>query len=229
MRSRFKPLESATEMSRPLLFFAALLAMVLGVAGWRTMRRPAAEALFEPASAPPEAAPLCPWRDPDGDLKAFFPGATGYRVETRVLSGLRLELSQRLGRAPRPDENALHLWRIYRQHMLLGTVSTKRVKGQYGAIELVLAADPEGRVCGLRLQRLREPPAVARALDNPVWLSAFKEMQAGGPWEVGAGLPAVAPEADASAQAVAQGARSLLILIETAEGAPSSLNGRSHH
>jgi hypothetical protein len=45
-----------------------------------------------------EQAGLCPWRDPDGDRKRFFPGSSGYADELAALSGQRPELQRRLGR-----------------------------------------------------------------------------------------------------------------------------------
>ena len=99
-------------MSRTVLFGVGALAALLGVVGWRVVRPSPAETLVEARAQPPEAAPLCPWREPQADLQQLFPTATRYEIETRILSGLRLELAQRLGRAPTGDENALHLYRI---------------------------------------------------------------------------------------------------------------------
>ena len=131
---------------------------------WNSSSSP--EPLFDPQVRPPESGPLCPWREPASDLIQFFPNASHYEVETRILSGLRVELTERLGRAPTGDDNALHVWRIHQGKTTVGSVVIRRVKGEYGAIELVLAVDLEGRVIALRLQRLREPEAIARALLN---------------------------------------------------------------
>src|SRR5437870_13286554 len=113
-----------------------------------------------------ELAPMCPWRQPETDLRAFFPGATRHETEIRILSGERLELARRLGRMPAPEEHSLYLHRVYDAQRRLGTVLTRRVKGEYGAIEIVLAANPDGRVRGVRYQRLREPERIASALQS---------------------------------------------------------------
>ena len=100
-------------MSR-LVIFGAGAAVLLAVVGWRiTEVSNTSERPFEGKNKLPQAAPLCPWREPDADLKLLFPIATRYELETRILSGLRVELAERLGRVPTGDENALHVYRIY--------------------------------------------------------------------------------------------------------------------
>ena len=176
----------------------------------------ASEPPVEVKAAPPPAAPMCPWREPDADLKLFFPGADRCEIETRILSGLRVELAARLGRAPTGDENALRSYRICQGTNALGCVLTRRVKGTHGAIEIVLAVDPENRMRGLRLQRLREPESIAAALQNPDWLRAFAGKQADDSWKLGGDIPEVPADATESAGAIVAGVRSLLILLSTA-------------
>jgi len=170
----------------------------------------AAHALVEPA-------PLCPWREPQRDLRQFFPGATGIHEETRILSHLRVALIHDLGRPLTAEEMLLRPFRILKGGKLVGTMLVRRVKGEFGAIELVLAVTPDGRVRGLRLQRQREPEAVAAGLTSPKWLGAFREKTAGSPLQVGKDLPGVSSEASVSAKAVAAGVRSLLVLLRAAE------------
>src|ERR1043165_4560528 len=75
--------------------------LMLGVAvAWRLKENRSATVLFEPSVGPIQSEPLCPWREPEQDLRRFFPEATRYEVETRILSGQRLELMKQLGRAP---------------------------------------------------------------------------------------------------------------------------------
>src|SRR3954466_4171163 len=125
-------------MCRVAVFGACGIGLLALVAGWRLHEsRGTAEIPFETSNQPQAAAPMCPWREPASDLHSFFPEATGYQVETRVLSGVRLQLAQRLGRAPTGDENALRVYRVYREETPVGAVLTRRVKGQSGAIELV--------------------------------------------------------------------------------------------
>ncbi len=166
-----------------------------------------------------EAAPLCPWRQPGADLGAWFPDATGYRTETRILSGQRLALTDRLGRTPGAEENALRVYRVERGDAAEGVVLTKRVKGEWGAIEIVLAVNPDGRVRGLRLQRLREPEVVRDQLQRPDWLGAFVGRGLTSEWRLDGSAPPVVPEAQTSAAAVREGIQCLLVLYRTSEEA----------
>jgi hypothetical protein len=218
-----KPPGYAIEMRRWILpgVLSALLA--LSVALWLNGSSSGVKA-FDPKVRPPESAPLCPWRDPVSDLKQFFPEATRHAVETRILSGQRLELAERLGRMPTGDENALHVWRVYAGVSLVGSVLTRRVKGEYGVIELVLAVEANGSVRGVRLQRLREPENIAQVLQNPNWLRSFKGRRADSLWKLGEDIPGVPAEVCASAMAMIEGARSLLILLAAGEQAISATN-----
>jgi hypothetical protein len=217
-------------MSKKVLIGACALVLVLAALGWRIKESlPATEVLFEGRNRPPSAAPLCPWREPENDLKVLFPEATRYGVETHILSGRRLELAEHLGRAPTGDENALHVYRIYQDQTPLGTVLTRRVKGAFGAIELVLGVGADEKVCGLRLQRLREPETIANALRNPEWLHSFYGNQAESSWKRGGDIPEVVPEARPSAEAVIDGVRCSLILLAAAERAGTNRITAPHH
>jgi hypothetical protein len=214
-------------MSRAVVFGICGAALVLGIAGRRIHEsRTAAELPFETKNQPQTAAPMCPWREPANDLNLFFPEATGYQVETRILSGLRLQLAQRLGRAPTGDENALRVYRVYRRETPVGAVLTRRVKGVNGAIEIVMGVNASQEVCGVRLQRLREPEEIAASLQNPQWLQAFEGKCDNASWQLGNGIPEVTEAARGSAVAIVDGVRSSLILLATSSGASG---GPKHH
>lgn len=219
---------SATDMPRRVLLGLGTLAALLAVIGWRLVQSSTTETIIESQVRPLEASPLCPWREPDVDLQQFFPTATRRESETRILSGHRLELAQRLGRAPTGDENALRLYRVYRETTPLGTILNRRVKGAYGAIELVLAVDTNHLVRGVRLQRLREPEAIARVLQNSGWLDSFCGKGADAPWQLGRDIPDVPADARLSTQAVVEGTRTALILLATADEDPL-VRSTNHH
>lgn len=217
MTSRLRPLAFDINMSRPIAFWGGTMALVLAVAAWRISESSRApEIPFETANRPPSLALLCPWREPDNDLKLFFPDATRYELETRLLSGRRLELAERLGRIPTGDENALRVHPVYRGQTPLGVVLTRRVKGEFGAIELVLAVGTNQQVCGLRLQRLREPAASSAALQDSQWLRSFVGKRADSSWQPEREIPDMPAEARVSAEAIVDGVRSVLILLATA-------------
>lgn len=205
-------------MSRPIILGTCALALVLAAAAWRLRESSQpAEIPFEPASTPAQTAPRCPWRDPAGDLREFFPGATRFEPGTHILSGLRLQLAQRLGRAPTGDENLLSIYRIVRDEAPLGTILTGRVKGTYGAIEIVVAVGLDRRARGVKIQRLREPEPIAATLLDAAWLGRFAGRAADSPRDPERDLAGLPDPARESATAVADGVRSLLVLFDTAE------------
>src|ERR1051326_1795165 len=216
-------------MSQPIRFGATAVVVLLAAIGWRLIESSdAREYPCETKNNPPAAAPLCPWREPQTDLQRFFPDATRYALETRILSGRRVELAKQLGRPPTGDENALHVFRIYRDQQPLGAILTRRVKGAFGAIELVLAVNAGGQTQGLRLQRLREPESVAATLQNPDWLRSLAGKDASSSFKVGRDIPNVPAESRVSAEAIADGARSLLILLAAADQTPAPSPGTAH-
>ncbi len=171
---------------------------------------------FEPPSRLVEPNPLCPWREPESDLRRFFPEANRHETETRILSGLRVELAKQLGRQPEAAENTLTLHRIYKDSRPLGCVLARRVKGEHGAIEIVLAVTAQGAVQGARLQRLREPATISAALQDGEWLKAFDGRTHEQGWESD-DLRRLPPEARSSAHAIRDGVRSLTILFAAGE------------
>lgn len=209
------------------LILGSLLSLAL-IAAWMLKGNRPASILFEPQVESIQSAPLCPWRNPPEDLKSIFPTATRYEAQTHILSGHRTELSGLLGRQPRGDENALRVYRIYNQQIPLGVVLTQRVKGAYGAIELVLGVDQDGRVRGLHLQRHREPGSVAATLQQSEWLGTFVGKQAGDAWQLGEDIPQVPKEVRFSADAIVKGARSMLILLQVAKESTNSIS-KPHH
>lgn len=169
--------------------------------------------VFDPPIRHLDAAPLCPWREPEADRLRFFPGSTGHAAETSILSGQRVEIEKQLGRRPAPDENALLRHRVLAGTQVVGFVLTRRVKGEHGAIELVVALDPGGRIEGVTIQRWREPPAVTTELAQPTWLGRFRGRTADRGWDAeDLDLQALPSEARASAAAIREGIRSLLVL-----------------
>jgi len=213
-----------------LMYAAAGVAAMLALASWRLTPPPfvPADPGVKPRSASIEAEPVCPWREPDQDLRAFFPEADGREIETRILSGLRVELAQALGRTPTAGENTLRLCRVLHGPYQVGTVLTARVKGEYGALELVLALDADHAIRGWRLQRSREPEAIAAALERPEWRAAFRGKTARDALKLGVDLPSVPEPARRSAEVVVEGMRELLLRFEIASQARVPLARHEH-
>jgi len=169
------------------------------------------------------SAGLCPWRNPEADRRRFFPASTSSRDETLILSRHRLELQRRLGHAPTGDESAIIVHRILAQQGSPGVVVTRRVRGENGLIELVLAVDAKGRVTGAKVQRHREPEATARALQSESWLGAMDGKDSCSAWSLGQDIPDVPAEARLSAEAIVKEAKTVLILLDVALHSDSAL------
>jgi hypothetical protein len=196
--------------------FAVLVSGVLAL-WWTTHRTRTVEVVYQPPSRLVDPAPICPWREPERDVREFFPEANRYETATRILSGKRLELQERLGRAPAPDEASLQLHEVFRGVEKVGTVLTRRVRGEHGAIELVLAVDGEHCVRGWRVQRLREPETVVAALESAGWRASLSGKSADVAWRLGQDIPDLPSVARVSGMAVLEGIRSLLVLLAAAD------------
>ena len=215
-------------LRQPLYVAAGVASLLVGVARWGILGSSSSELPQTLKATRIEAEPICPWREPEPDLRTFFPEADAYDTETRILSGFRTELAWRLGRTPTAGENTLRLYRVYRRPAPLGTILTSRVKGEYGAIEIVLAVDIGNVIRGLRLQRLREPEPIATALQQPGWLGAFQGTALNDLGRLERDLPPVPAPARVSAEAVVDGIRGLLIRLDVAQQAGVPV-ARRHH
>lgn len=176
-----------------------------------------------PLPAIPVAAPPCPWREADTELTNWYPGATSYTVSDLILSGKRLELRKALGRDLLPEENALHLYLAQGEGGHLGTVLTRRLHGENGAVEIAVGLDASNVIRHFRIQRIREPEAVVEELNGIPLSGRFIGQKFGDDfkWE-NAGLSSAAGRC---ASNIAENVRSLLILHENGNQGLA----RSHH
>ena len=147
-----------------------------------------------------EAPAMCPWRDPKGDLARFFPGEKLWHQETLVLSPYRQEILTRLGPGETLDSNSLYVYRVG-DIKPNGSILVKRFAGEFGAIEAVIAVNLERQIIGVRVQRHREPPENAKALENTSGFAGKSE---------GDALPQDSP-------ALARAVRATLIALDVAE------------
>ncbi len=84
-------------------------------------------------------AGVCNWRFPDKDIQTLFPKATGYKTEVLTYSKTeRVKIESLLGAKLDDDETQFNFYRIYKGTEKIGLVLTHSVKGQYGAIEVVV-------------------------------------------------------------------------------------------
>ena len=115
-------------------------------------------------------AGICPWREKDKDRARFFPAATSIHEEKLNLSLHQVEVTKRLGRKPTGDENVLPIFRALKGDTTIGYVMVRRLRGENGAVEIVLALDTAFKPIGLRVQRDREPADFRTAIDAPDFL-----------------------------------------------------------
>jgi hypothetical protein len=168
---------------------------------------------------------MCPWRNPDSDIRALFPGATGFRTELFTLSRYRVELLRRFGAGSRIESHSLHAYRILHGSNAVGAIMVRRFSAPHGAMEVVIGVDPEGRTVGVRVQRQREPPGISRPITSPIWLAAFVGKTAESSFRLGAEIPDVPAEAREAAKSLIAAVRTRL--IEFSVGA--KIPGQSHH
>ena len=192
------------------LAFAAIVFVALRPAKTQLATEPRASTVLE-------SSPICPWREPQRDLAMLFPTATNVALESRIISGVMVPVQKRLGRALNPDENPLRLHRPQGPHGSLGSLLVTRVKGEHGGVELVIGTDTNRAVVGVIVQSLREPHGIARAITNSEWLAAFSRKTAQSALMPGNDLPAMPAAARATAQAIADGVRDKLVVLEFAE------------
>jgi hypothetical protein len=159
---------------------------------------------------------LCPWRNPAADRQKFFPGATGSRDIDHILSRSLPELVKRLGRHAGIKDTLLATHEVYQGSMHVGTIIARRVRGQYGLIELILATDTHGQVQGAEIQRQREPDSEAVYLKSDKFLGAFHGKTVNSVWQCGVDMPTPPADARASAEALVADAKEALILLDIA-------------
>lgn len=150
---------------------------------------------------------MVPWRTPQADMAAFFPGAPlpdSAAPKVVSLAARRTEIIQRLGKETPLDSNALYVYPVPGH----GAVLLRRTAGEFGGIEIVVGIGKTGAVVGVRLQRHREPPEIERVLTAPSFLGSFVGKTA----QSNFSLPAATPlAAQKSARAVQSAVRALLI------------------
>ncbi len=176
-----------------------------------------------------DVSTVCPWRDPKRDLAALFPSATHYVPEPRIVSGMTAEIVKRLGRQMTPDENPLRIFRAQSNGHTLGSVLVTRVRGEHGGIETVIGINTSGVVNGVRIQSQREPDEVTREITSSDFLTAFVGKTFSSRFHLADDLPELPPSARASAQAIADGVRSQMIVLSFAERLAEPSGAHTNH
>lgn len=156
-------------------------------------------------------AALCVWRKPDQDIKKFFPGADTYKTDVKDPSKKKTVIEKRIGRSLDSDEQEFKLYRVINGGKKVGTIMTHLGKGQYGAIEIVVALDNNGKVKGVGIQRDREKKRTE--LRSEKFLGQFKGKDINDPVAVGKDIKPV-PGAEKSSDTVAFSVKKLLVIYD---------------
>ena len=114
------------------------------------------------------AAVSCVLDDPDKDIRGMFPSYTSYKTEFFTMDqfggkALKAEVEKKLG--DRLDDQyettdiAHAVYTVYQGKTLMGYVAGETQKGVFGAMQIVIAADPKGVIKEWYYQRLTHPEA----------------------------------------------------------------------
>lgn len=165
------------------------------------------------------SASLCVWRQPDSDIAAIFGKGGSYKtVFLDISDAQRKRIEKRLGFALDADETQFKFFPVYKGKAQVGTVMTHAGKGQFGAIEVVLAVVPTDSgvaVKEVRIQRDREKAKAALRSDK--FLGQFKGMRANDEFLMTngeSGLRPAAKGAEKASQAIANAVRKLLVAFD---------------
>jgi hypothetical protein len=129
-------------------------------------------------------ADVCVWRDPERSMLKLFPEARDYRTVTRKLDAAAIaRIEQLIGEPLEPGEKMeFNFYEITGAGRSLGWAMALAGMGEYGVIEAVVGLEPDHRIRGVYLQRVRERKA--EALKSPVFLDQFKGKRARDPLTV---------------------------------------------
>lgn len=161
------------------------------------------------------SASLCVWRQPDSDIAGIFGNGSYKTVFLDIGPAAKQRVEKRLGFALDPDETQFKFFPVYQGKKQVGTVMTHAGKGQFGAIEVVVAVVPTDSgvaVKEVRIQRDREKAKAA--LRSSKFLGQFKGMTAQSEFELGGRVKTAAPGAERASAAVARAVRKLLVAYE---------------
>ncbi len=114
------------------------------------------------------AAISCELNDPDRDTRRLFPESTGYKTNVITIlerggETLAKKIEERLGDSFEPVYETLDVphfyYQIFKGKEHIGWVFGVNQKGEYGALQLILATDLKGKILNFYYQRISSPDA----------------------------------------------------------------------
>lgn len=150
-------------------------------------------------------ADVCVWRDPERTMIRLFPEAKDYRTEVYKLQPPQITRIEQLAGEPleATEKQEYNIYAITADGRTLGWVLALAGMGEYGVIETVIGLDPDHRIRGVYLQRVRERQR--KALQSDAFLGQFVGQRQGDPLDL---RPAAG--AEAASQEIARVIRKML-------------------
>jgi hypothetical protein len=148
-------------------------------------------------------------------MQKIFPDARDYKTVTVKMAPERIAATERLlGEKLDPSEKAeFNFYEIVGavrgKPLKIGTIMALAGKGEYGAIEVVIGVDDDGRIVGAYIQRSRE--RVSKALKSPAFLNQFVGKSKRDGFQVGQHIVPASAEAELASRIVASVVRKMLI------------------
>lgn len=177
--------------------------------------------LFLALAASSARADVCVWRDPERTMQKIFPQARDYRTVTVKMTPDRIaNIEKSLGaKLDDSEKNEFNFYRITGitngKPGTIGTIIALAGKGEYGAIEVVIGVDRDGKILGAYIQRSRE--RATSALESPKFLKQFVGKTKDSGFEVGKDITPVSPNAEQSSRVVAFVVRKMVIFYDVLE------------
>ena len=119
-------------------------------------------------------ADVCVWRDPERTMTKLFPDAQDYLTIDRKLDAASIAAIEKiLGESLEETEKKEYsFYEIRTGKRYLGWVMALAGTGEYGVIETVVGVNPDGKLRGVYLQRIRERQR--EELSSDAFLNQFK-------------------------------------------------------
>jgi len=158
---------------------------------------------------------LCVWRFPDRDIKEIYDADSYETIFYDVSEKDQAIIEEILGYPLDVDETQFKFFTVFNGSDTVGTVATHLGKGQYGAIEVVVAMfydnDPNKiKIKEVRIQRDREKDRVN--LRGDAFLGQFKGKGIDDPLTVPDDITPASEHSEKSSKAIAFAVRKLVVV-----------------
>ncbi|MDR2733158.1 MAG: hypothetical protein LBC99_00775 [Spirochaetota bacterium] len=127
------------------------------------------------------AAVGCDLKDPDRDVKRFFPGSTGYKTAYKsidklggkeLLQTVEARLGDKFTGLYETIDVPYTLYTVLKGKETIGYIHGINQKGQYGGLQVFLAYNPQGIISDFYYQKLTSRNA--KAMTAPGFAAMFK-------------------------------------------------------